>query len=234
MCANCCAPFGDEERSAPLPKMVQRMFCGLRVVCPYGVLKVGGGRTGQEAGGGLEGIKEQGTATAGARSSDGEDGGGAGDAVSAPAGGAGPGVSLTKPSSSGAKGNEDEQHSEVSGAGGVGKTGVGEPDEIPSADAGASNDHFFADGDPTSAASTGKKQDSADETPEYCKWEGTYEALNKHLCSCNFAEIKCPKGCGETILRGKLAQHQISCVACVEVCRICQAQVRPGEMEKHR
>ena len=68
-----------------------------------------------------------------------------------------------------------------------------------------------------------------------CDWEGEYgELLSVHLGRCQHQAVECPRGCGESLLRGELDAHGAECTENKELCRICGEYVKPGTMEDHR
>ena len=61
-----------------------------------------------------------------------------------------------------------------------------------------------------------------------CKWTGPLSDVGKHRTSdsgCQHEKVKCPKGCGEEIIRGGLPQHQRnSCPLRAHHCQFCYKQ----------
>ena len=71
--------------------------------------------------------------------------------------------------------------------------------------------------------------------PAQCGWEGNYtDLLAKHLLECPFHEVPCPHGCGVTLRRMDLDDHYLACAKNFEMCPICNARVKNGEMSAHR
>lgn len=229
-CPNCRSPFElGKARSSPLPRLVQRMFHSLPVVCPHGSMKKEGGDRVQA----LNSISQGRFSEGGGASSSSSGVGSSSTRGKAPhpkapllgssldceagsdrsVGAAIGGADLAKGADSG-----EEQ---AKGEAGTAEPSVGNSSTCISASTTACV--------PSSTPAVGKMKEEL-----FCSWTGTYDMLGKHLTECAFAPVECPKGCGMKTVRGKLVEHEAVCPKSVEVCKICGAGLRPGEKEEHR
>lgn len=68
-----------------------------------------------------------------------------------------------------------------------------------------------------------------------CDWVGSYgDLLAKHMLECSYFPVQCPHGCGETLQRCNLEDHEATCPKKFEQCPICAQLIRPGCMAGHR
>jgi len=80
-----------------------------------------------------------------------------------------------------------------------------------------------------------KYEDGSAVDAAICDWAGSLgDLLGKHLAECRCHRMPCPHSCGDTIRRGDLVEHELTCQKKFEHCSICGDSVRPGTMAEHR
>ncbi|NXO83215.1 TRAF2 factor, partial [Sitta europaea] len=66
-----------------------------------------------------------------------------------------------------------------------------------------------------------------------CSWSGIMKDFEEHQSLCEYALIPCHTGCGQVVMRRKLADHlEKGCVNNVTVCRQCQCSLASPEHQK--
>ncbi|CAD7949612.1 unnamed protein product [Amoebophrya sp. A120] len=70
----------------------------------------------------------------------------------------------------------------------------------------------------------------------FCEWVGSYgDLLAKHLGQCGWCFVACPHGCGASLQRKQLEEHEKDCSALLKECDICGTKYKPDqEAEHHR
>jgi len=67
-----------------------------------------------------------------------------------------------------------------------------------------------------------------------CKWEGTWENLEKHYEICEFAQVQCRNGCGKNVARYMLDLHEnFACTLVKTQCKYCTEKVIKTEIVNH-
>ncbi|XP_073415114.1 TNF receptor-associated factor 1 [Dendrobates tinctorius] len=67
-----------------------------------------------------------------------------------------------------------------------------------------------------------------------CNWSGVLRDYEDHQSVCDFVEIHCHTGCGETLQRKFLAEHlDHECPSSTSVCQHCSRRIRKKQGQKH-
>ncbi|XP_065674877.1 TNF receptor-associated factor 5-like isoform X2 [Hydra vulgaris] len=68
-----------------------------------------------------------------------------------------------------------------------------------------------------------------------CQWTGELKAINNHLGSCEYQEVKCPNGqCSTSLLRKELTDHiKINCIYRFINCQHCNQKILFCEKQNH-
>ncbi|NXR72273.1 TRAF1 factor, partial [Pycnonotus jocosus] len=67
-----------------------------------------------------------------------------------------------------------------------------------------------------------------------CSWSGIMKDFEEHQSLCEYALIPCHTGCGQVVMRRKLADHlENGCVNNVTVCQQCQCSLASSEYQSH-
>ncbi|XP_051788263.1 LOW QUALITY PROTEIN: TNF receptor-associated factor 1-like [Erpetoichthys calabaricus] len=67
-----------------------------------------------------------------------------------------------------------------------------------------------------------------------CNWKNTLKNYEDHQSQCDYALIPCNIGCGQMVIRKKLASHlEKGCVNNILVCSKCSQKMSPSEFQKH-
>jgi hypothetical protein len=66
-----------------------------------------------------------------------------------------------------------------------------------------------------------------------CQWKGKSQDLESHLSTCEFADSKCPLGCGKRFGRSELEAHCAACACRPSQCPTCAVEVLFRDLEAH-
>jgi hypothetical protein len=65
-----------------------------------------------------------------------------------------------------------------------------------------------------------------------CTWTGKFENAENHFNECGFVEVTCSfEGCGTTLLRRELAEHQTKCSHRTVTCKGCDERMKATVLE---